>query len=73
MPSMPHESPPAPVTLADLRERYGDLWEITERPAGMLVITAEHRSGDGRSVRYLVAHSVAELAAKLKTAGTVEP
>jgi hypothetical protein len=73
MPSMPHNSPPAPVTLADLRRLYGADWEITERPAGMLVVTAEHRSGDGRSVRYLVAHSVAELAAKLETAGTVEP
>ncbi len=34
---------------------------------------AEHRSQDGRSIRVLVAHSLAELAAKLETAGTVEP
>ena len=36
-------------------------------------MSAEHRSADGRAVRYLVAHSVAELAGKLETGGTVEP
>ena len=73
MPSMPHNPPAAPVTLADLRHLYGRDWEITERPAGVPIVTAEHRSGDGRSVRYIVAHSVRELAGKLATAGTVEP
>jgi hypothetical protein len=37
------------------------------------VLTAEHKSGDGRHIRFLVAHSAAELAVKLETAGTVEP
>ena len=73
MPSMPHHSPPAPVTLDDLRAIYGARWEIIGRPAGLPIVTAEHCSGDGRRVRYIVAHSAAELAGKLETAGTVEP
>ena len=63
----------APVTLDDLRARYGDDWEIRFRPAGIPVVTAEHRSGDGRHIRYLVTHSVAELAVKLDSATVVEP
>ncbi len=65
--------PPAPVTLDDLVHRYGGAWEIQCSPGGLPVVTAEHRSGDGRSIRYLVAHDIAGLAAKLETAGTVEP
>jgi hypothetical protein len=36
-------------------------------------VSAEHRSADGRAVRYLMANSVTELLAKLETATTVEP
>jgi hypothetical protein len=60
------------ITLAGLRNRYGDRWEILVH-LDSSVVSAEHRSADGRAVRYLVAHSVAELAAKLATAECVEP
>jgi len=86
MPSVPddhqqrHDTPPgtstppdpAAVTLGGLREQYGDDWEILVH-LDSAIVSAEHRSADGRAVRYLVAHSVAELAGKLSTAGTVEP
>jgi len=65
-------SGPAAVTLGGLRARYGSDWEILVHLDSSFV-SAEHRSADGRAVRYLVAHSVAELAAKLETATTVEP
>ena len=69
-----HDTPPDPavVTLAFLRQVYGDQWEILVH-LDSAIVSAEHRSADGRAVRYLVAHSVAELAAKLETAGVVEP
>lgn len=60
------------LTTADLRRRYGDVWEITEH-TDLPVWTAEHRSADGRHIRMLVGHSPGELAAKLETAGVVEP
>jgi hypothetical protein len=48
-------------------------WEIAARPAGLDVWTAERASEDRRSVRYIVACSAAELAAKLQAAETAEP
>ena len=63
--------PPA-VTLTGLRNRYGHDWDILVH-LDESIVTAEHRSADGRAVRYLVAHTVAELAAKLESATTVEP
>jgi hypothetical protein len=65
-------SDPAAATLADLRDRYGSDWEILIH-LDSSIVSAEHRSADGRAVRYLVAHSVAELAGKLETTSTVEP
>lgn len=65
-------SDPAAVTLSGLRDQYGSDWEILVH-LDSSIVSAEHRSADGRAVRYLVAHSVAELASKLSTAGTVEP
>ena len=62
----------AAVTLGGLRDRYGSDWEILVH-LDSAVVSAEHRSADGRVVRYLVAHSVVELAGKLETASTVEP
>ena len=62
-----------PVTLDDLRARYGESWEIRFRPAGIPVVTAERCSPDGRHVKFIVTHSVAELAVKLATAGTAGP
>jgi hypothetical protein len=64
--------PSGPVTLTVLVRRYGDSWEIIEH-SGLHIVSAEHRSGDGRHIRYLVAHSAAELAGKLETAELVEP
>jgi hypothetical protein len=52
---------------------FSDRWEIAARPAGLPVWTAERSSVDGHSIRYIVARSAAELAAKLETAETVEP
>jgi hypothetical protein len=80
MPSVPddhqphHDTTPgtATVTLTSLREQYGSDWEILVH-LDSTIVSAEHRSADGRAVRYLVAHSVAELAGKLETASTVEP
>lgn len=70
-----HDTPPAgpaAVTLGGLREQYGSEWEILVH-LDSSIVSAEHRSADGRAVRYLVAHSVAELAGKLETTSTVEP
>ncbi len=71
MPTIPGKPSPQ-QSLRALQRRYGDQWEIVVH-ADLPVYTAEHKSADGRAIRYLVAHSVAELAAKLQTAGTVEP
>ena len=71
MPTIP-QPPPRQPTLRGLQRQYGDQWEIVVH-AELPVYTAEHRSADGRHIRVLVAHSVAELARKLETAGTVEP
>ena len=48
-------------------------WEIHAHPLGLGLWSAEHRTPDGRHIRYIVAHSAEELAAKLETAKTVEP
>ena len=66
----PPDSPA--VTLGGLRDRYGSDWEILVH-LGSSIVSAEHRSADGRAVRYLVAHDVAELAGKLETATTAGP
>ena len=63
---------PAAVTLGGLRDQYGSDWEILVH-LDSSIVSAEHRSADGRAVRYLVAHSVAELASKLESASTVQP
>jgi hypothetical protein len=42
-------------------------------PLGLGLWTAERRSEDGWHIRYIVANSAEELAAKLETAETVEP
>ncbi len=52
---------------------YARRWKIDAYPGGLPVWTAEHRSPDGRHIRYIVAHSPGELAAKLEAAETVEP
>jgi hypothetical protein len=45
-------------------------WAIAVRPAGLNVWTAEQTSEDGRSIRYIVARTAAELAEKLQAAET---
>ena len=63
--------PAGPVTLAGLRARY-PAWIILVR-LDIEACTAEHRSTDGRTIRYLVGMNLIELAAKLATAELVEP
>lgn len=66
---------PAPSSLPPdaLLAEYEDRWEILARPGGLDVWTAEHRSRDGRSIRYLVGRTPGELAGKLASAEVVEP
>jgi hypothetical protein len=59
--------------LADPLAPFRGRWHIAARPAGLDVWTAEWSSEDGRSVRYIVACSAAELAGKLRAAETAEP
>ena len=73
MEDRPTTPQPAAVSIDDLRLRYGRDWEIQCSPGGLPVWTAEHRSGDGRSIRYLVGHTPAELIGRLETAELVEP
>lgn len=72
MSQRPTPAPQPAYSLDDLRRLYGHAWEIIQHTS-LPVWSAEHKSGDGRSVRYIVAYSAAELAAKLETAGVVEP
>jgi hypothetical protein len=51
--------------LADPLAPFRDRWAIVTRPAGLSVWTAELTSDDGRTVRYIVAHTAAGLAEKL--------
>jgi len=73
--SQRHDPPgtldPAAITLSGLREQYPG-WEILIH-LDSSIVSAEHRSADGRAVRYIVASGVAELAGKLETAEVVEP
>jgi hypothetical protein len=54
--------------LADPLLPFRGRWAIAARPAGLNVWTAERASEDRRSIRYIVAGSAAELAAKLAVA-----
>jgi hypothetical protein len=53
--------------LLDGYERSG--WQIDAWPAGLDIWSAMHRSEDGRHIRYIVAHSPGQLAARLAVAG----
>jgi hypothetical protein len=60
----PSVAPPAPGDpLTALAAEYPE-WQLRPAPQG---VAAEHRSADGRSIRYIAARSVGELAAKLAT------
>jgi hypothetical protein len=54
---------PVPAELVEFAER----WQIVQFAGGLDVISAEQRAGDG-SLRYVVAPTPAELAAKLTEA-----
>jgi hypothetical protein len=41
-------------------------WEIDWRPGGLDVVSAYHRSADGRTRRYVVRRSTVELLARLR-------
>jgi hypothetical protein len=80
MPTIPddhpqhHDTPQAPaepVTLAGLRAQY-PAWIILVR-LDIGICTAEHRSADGRTIRYLVGMNLIELAARPATAECVKP
>jgi hypothetical protein len=47
---------------------FSERWSIAARPAGLNVWTADQTSEDGRHIRYIVAPTAAELAAKLQAA-----
>ena len=56
-------------SLAAMAARY-PAWQIRRAPFGF---SAEHTSANGRHIRYIAGHSLAELAGKLQTAEVVEP
>ena len=61
---------PAPGDpLAVLAARF-PAWSLRRSTFGF---SAEHTSADGRHIRYIAGHSIAELAGKLETAEVVEP
>jgi hypothetical protein len=64
---------PAPDTdsIAVLRQQFGKRWTIAYEP-DRSVWSAEQRSADGHSLRYICQHSPASLAAKLLAAETAE-
>jgi hypothetical protein len=78
MPTIPDNNasrarpPDVTAILADLLHDHGEHWQI-EHETTLNVWTAVRRSGDGRHIRCIVAHTPAELGAKLGTAETVEP
>lgn len=66
----PPAEPATAIGGTELRERYGDRWQIACEGPGHW--SAERRSPDGRSLRYICADTPAGLAAKLDTAETAE-
>jgi hypothetical protein len=57
-------TPTADDQQSSLLEPYASRWQLAVRPAGLAVWTAERRERGG-SIRYVVATSPRELAAKL--------
>lgn len=55
-----------PLSRAGALAREFPDWQIDMRPAGLAICAAYWRSADGRSRRYVVAHSVGELLARLR-------
>jgi hypothetical protein len=68
--------PAQPATTASAgRElaREFEAWQIDFRPGFLGVVAASWRSTDGRSRRYVVRRSTAELLARLREIGPSEP
>lgn len=55
-----------------LLHRFGSRWDI-RRELAVGIFSAERRSLDGRHIRFITAHSAAELAVKLDAAEVAEP
>jgi|HubBroStandDraft_2_1064218.scaffolds.fasta_scaffold01897_8 hypothetical protein len=51
---------------ATLREEFGDVWQISERPAGLPIWTALYKPPDGSHERYIVAPGPRELLDRLR-------
>jgi hypothetical protein len=60
------------ISPGTLREEFGDLWQISERPGGLPVWTALYKSPDGRHQRYLVAPSPSLLLDRLRAVDPAE-
>lgn len=60
-----------PAMIPAELEPYASRWQITAYPGGLGVYSAERR--EGSVLRYIVAPTPAELAAKLKTAELAVP
>src|SRR5258708_33564639 len=61
----------SPITSQDLQDRFGERWQIDREPL-TAIWTAERRSPDGRSRRFIAAREAAELASKLAAADADE-
>ncbi len=68
-PSQPPTPPVPSSALASLAARH-PAWQLSVTSYGY---AAEHTSASGRTIRYIAAHTVEELAASLATAEVVEP
>jgi hypothetical protein len=66
---------PPPIASAsaenELAREFAE-WQIVFRPSALSVVTAFWRSADGRSRRYVVCRSGAELLARLRETGPVQ-
>jgi hypothetical protein len=60
-----------PATTPAELEPYAGRWHIAAYPGGLDVWSAERR--EGKALRYIVARTAAELAAKLETAELAGP
>jgi hypothetical protein len=55
-----------PAETPDELQPYASRWQLAAYPGGLDVWSAERR--EGKALRYIVARTAAELAAKLETA-----
>jgi hypothetical protein len=62
-------APAAAAAAGHELARDFDAWQIDYRPGSLEVVTAYWRSPDGRSRRYVVRRSSAELLARLREIG----